>query len=142
MKTAIIYTDGACKRNKKGGYGVFYEDDEQIIEISGGVKSTTNNRMELMAIIEAIRLETPIKKRIIFTDSLYVQKGITEWIHIWKKNGWRTSNDKIILNKDLWEQLDSLKDESIQVHWVRGHNGSAGNERADYLANVGVGLND
>lgn len=140
MRTALIYTDGACKKNGKGGWGVFYEDQGQIIEISGGASPTTNNRMELKAVIEAIRLESDVERRIIYTDSRYVQLGITQWISKWKKNRWQTSQNRPVLNKDLWEQLESLMDDTIEIRWVRGHDGCAGNERADFLANEGVQL--
>lgn len=138
MRTAIIYTDGSCKKNGRGGWGVFYEDDEQIIEISGGDPSTTNNRMELQAVIEAIRLKTDTTHRIVYTDSRYVQKGITQWISKWKKNSWKTSQNQPVLNRDLWEDLESIMDDNIDIRWVRGHDGCTGNERADFLANEGV----
>ena len=141
MSTATIYTDGACKKDGRGGWGVFYEDEEQIIEVSGGDPSTTNNRMELRAVIEAIRLETESShRRIIYTDSRYVQQGITQWISKWKKNGWKTSLNQPVLNRDLWEDLESMMNDNIEIRWVRGHDGCSGNERADSLANEGVRL--
>ena len=135
-----IYADGACKGNPgPGGWGAWLAYDGKEKEIFGGELLTTNNRMELTAVIralEALKRECEIK---IYTDSVYVQKGITEWIHGWKSRGWRTSDKKPVKNDDLWKRLDTLSQQhSIQWIWVKGHAGHAGNERADGLANKGV----
>lgn len=135
-----IATDGACKGNPgKGGWGVVLRMGGVEKELSGGEKHTTNNRMELMAVIEALRaLKRPCIVNI-YTDSQYVQKGISEWIHGWKARGWKTADKKPVKNADLWQALDEAqKPHRITWHWVRGHNGHPGNERADALANRGV----
>ena len=134
-----IYTDGACKGNPgPGGWGalIIYATEEK--EIYGGENLTTNNRMELKAVIMALREIDPGKDITIFTDSSYVQKGISEWIFKWKQNGWRSSNRKPVKNKDLWVDLDDISSKfTIKWEWVKGHSGDPGNERADYLANKG-----
>jgi len=110
-------------------------------EIYGGEANTTNNRMEIMAVIRALKTINAENEITVFTDSTYVQKGINEWIAKWKINGWRTSNKKEVKNKDLWIQLDNLTSQlKINWIWVKGHSGHPGNDRADYLANKGVGM--
>jgi ribonuclease HI len=135
-----IYTDGACSGNPgKGGWGALlrYKGNEK--ELCGGEAYTTNNRMELMAAIMGLdSLKKPCKVHL-YTDSVYVQKGITEWIHGWKRNGWKSASKKPVANQDLWIKLD----EAMQLHkvdffWVKGHAGHADNERADELARLGI----
>ena len=136
-----IYTDGACKGNPGiGGWGALLVHNEQSIEIFDGELETTNNRMELKAVIEALNRATSMNDDVqIYTDSSYVQKGIQEWIHNWKKNGWRSSNKKPVKNQDLWQKLDKLNSSlNVEWFWVKGHAGHPGNERADFLANEGV----
>jgi len=135
-----IYADGACKGNPgPGGWGAWLSFDGKEKEMFGGELLTTNNRMELTAVIralEALKRECDVK---VYTDSVYVQKGITEWIHGWKLRGWRTSDKKPVKNDDLWKQLDGLAQQhTIKWIWVKGHAGDVGNERADGLANQGV----
>lgn len=135
-----IYTDGACKGNPgPGGWGAWLAYGEHEREIFGGELLTTNNRMELMAVIRALEaLKRPSNVRV-YTDSAYVQKGITEWIHNWKKRGWKTGDKKPVKNEELWRELDVLAQKhKIQWIWVKGHAGDIGNERADALANKGV----
>ena len=137
-----IYTDGACKGNPgPGGWGALILQGDTKNEIYGGEANTTNNRMEIMAVIRALRTINAENEITVFTDSTYVQKGINEWIAKWKINGWRTSNKKEVKNKDLWVQLDNLTSQlKINWIWVKGHSGHPGNDRADYLANKGVGM--
>ena len=137
-----IYTDGACKGNPgPGGWGALILQGDIKNEIYGGEANTTNNRMEIMAVIRALRTINAENEITVFTDSTYVQKGINEWIAKWKINGWRTSNKKEVKNKDLWVQLDNLTSQlKINWIWVKGHSGHPGNDRADYLANKGVGM--
>lgn len=135
-----IYTDGACKGNPGvGGWGALLRFGDTEKEICGGERDTTNNRMELMAVIEALALlKRPVRARI-HTDSQYVQKGISEWIASWKRRGWRTADNKPVKNVDLWQRLDALAaGHQLEWLWVRGHAGHDGNERADALANRGV----
>jgi len=135
-----IYADGACKGNPgPGGWGAWLAFDGREKEIFGGEMLTTNNRMELMAVIRALEaLKRPCKVRV-YTDSAYVQKGISEWIHSWKLRGWRTSDKKAVKNAELWRELDELAQQhQIEWIWVKGHAGDIGNERADMLANKGV----
>ena len=140
MNKVEIFTDGACKGNPgPGGWGAVLRYGTTEKEIYGSSKNTTNNIMELTAVIESLKnLKKPCEL-IITTDSKYVKNGITEWIHNWKKNGWRTAAKKEVKNKELWIELDSL----IQIHsiswdWVKGHSGHPENERADLLANVAI----
>ncbi|MAS00425.1 MAG: ribonuclease HI [Nitrosomonadales bacterium] len=135
-----IYTDGACKGNPgPGGWGALIVDGDIENEIFGGEENTTNNRMEIMAVIMALETIDTQNEITIFTDSKYVQKGINEWINKWKINGWKSSNNKTVKNKDLWVQLDNLTSKlKINWVWVKGHSGHMGNERADFLANQGV----
>lgn len=135
-----VYTDGACKGNPgQGGWGALILENDTTREIYGGESNTTNNRMELMAVIRALELLKEQNDITVFTDSTYVQKGISEWIINWKRNGWKSSNKKSVKNKDLWVELDNLNDlMSVKWQWIKGHAGHSGNERADYLANLGV----
>ncbi len=136
-----LYTDGACKGNPgPGGWGVvIIQDGEQVNEIYGGEFNTTNNRMELAAVINGLRSVTDILDVRINTDSMYVKNGITLWIKKWEENGWKTAAKKDVANKDLWVELQSLaRRRKITWNWVRGHSGNEGNERADFLANKGV----
>lgn len=134
-----VYTDGACKGNPgDGGWGALIINGSENKELYGGEKNTTNNRMELMAVIMAIESIDMIQEVTIFTDSTYVQKGISEWIINWKRNGWKSSNKQPVKNQDLWVRLDSLNSEQITWQWVKGHSGHIENDRADYLANLGV----
>ena len=137
-----IYTDGACKGNPgPGGWGALIIEGDKKNEIFGGEANTTNNRMEILAVIMALKAINTISEITVFTDSTYVQKGISEWIDKWKINGWKTSNKKEVKNKDLWVQLDILNAQlKINWVWVKGHSGHSENDRADYLANQGVGM--
>lgn len=138
--TVEIYTDGACKGNPgPGGWGVWMLYNGKEKTMHGGEVLTTNNRMEMMAVIKALQaLKRPCSVKL-YTDSSYVLKGITEWIVGWKARGWRTADKKPVKNDDLWKMLDALANEhKIEWIWVRGHNGNDGNERADSLANEGV----
>ena len=130
--TITIYTDGSCLGNPgRGGWAAVFADKE----ISGGEKNTTNNRMELTAVIQALKATEPKSKIELFTDSNYVKDGITSWIKNWKKNGWKTSNKKPVLNKDLWQQLDKLVEKrKVKFNWIKGHSGNELNERCDILA--------
>ena len=135
-----IHTDGACSGNPgPGGWGALLRYDGREKALSGGEPLTTNNRMELTAAIEALRaLKKPCAVEI-HTDSQYLRHGITDWIHGWKANGWRTSARKPVKNIDLWQQLDdAMKPHRITWHWVRGHAGDPDNERADELARAGM----
>ncbi|TFW17513.1 ribonuclease HI [Duganella callida] len=140
MDKVEIFTDGACKGNPGlGGWGALLVAGAAEKEIFGGTRDTTNNRMELQAVIEAL---TALKRPctvVLHTDSQYVQKGISEWIHGWKARGWKTSTKEPVKNDDLWKALDAAQAmHTIEWRWVRGHNGHPGNERADMLANKGV----
>ncbi len=138
----VIYTDGACKGNPgPGGWGVLMQSGPSTKELYGGELGTTNNRMEMTAVIQALTaLKRPCQVTL-YLDSEYVRKGITEWIHGWKARGWKTAAKEPVKNVDLWQQLDALVSQSghrIEWRWVRGHAGDPGNERADALANLGV----
>jgi ribonuclease HI len=144
MNTVDIYTDGACKGNPgPGGWGVLLTSEQARKELCGGERQTTNNRMEMQAVIEALRaLKRPCHVRL-HVDSQYVLKGMTEWLPGWKARGWKTAAKEPVKNADLWQQLDALVNQGphrIEWNWVRGHNGHPGNERADELANQGVAL--
>jgi ribonuclease HI len=135
-----IYSDGACRGNPgPGGWGALIRLGSHEKEISGGEAATTNNRMELTAVIRALEALTRPSKVRVYTDSQYVQKGIKEWIHGWKRNGWKTAAKEPVKNKELWIELDELrKKHEIEWHWVKGHAGHPENERADALANRGI----
>jgi ribonuclease HI len=140
MEKVDIYTDGACKGNPgPGGWGALMVAGSHKKELFGGEPVTTNNRMELKAVIEALSaLKRPCEV-IVHTDSQYVQKGISEWIHNWKLRGWKTAAKEPVKNADLWQALDEAQARhKIQWRWVKGHAGHPGNERADALANMGV----
>jgi ribonuclease HI len=135
-----IYTDGACRGNPgPGGWAAVLMSGGHEREISGAEAATTNNRMELLAVINALRA---LKRRVsarVYTDSQYVRLGITEWIAGWKARGWRTADRKPVKNQDLWEQLDALAaGHNVEWHWVKGHSGVPGNERCDVLANMAI----
>ena len=135
-----IYSDGACRGNPgPGGWGAIVRFNGFEKEIFGGEAATTNNRMELTAVIRALEsLEQPSRVRV-FTDSQYVQKGISEWIKGWKRKGWKTADKKPVKNEDLWRRLDELNAaHRVEWLWVRGHDGHPENERADALANRGI----
>ena len=135
-----IYTDGACRGNPgPGGWGALLQAGKAEKELWGGERETTNNRMELTAVIRALEaLKRPASVHV-HTDSQYVQKGISQWIHGWKRNGWKTADKKPVKNADLWQTLDALTQRhEIVWSWVKGHAGHAGNERADALANRGI----
>lgn len=135
-----IWTDGACKGNPgPGGWGALLRHGRHEKELFGGELQTTNNRMELKGVIEALKaLKRPCHV-IIHTDSQYVQKGMSEWLTNWKRRGWRTADKKPVRNADLWQELDTLvAKHKVEWRWVRGHAGDPGNERADALANRGV----
>ena len=140
MPKVVIHTDGACSGNPgPGGWGAILESGAHRKEIKGGEPSTTNNRMELTAAIEALdALKQPSEVEL-YTDSNYLRGGITQWIKKWKVNGWRTSDRKPVANEELWKRLEqvSLRHE-INWHWVKGHHGHDGNERADELAREGM----
>jgi ribonuclease HI len=135
-----IYTDGACKGNPGlGGWGALLRYKGTEKELFGGEAMTTNNRMELTAVIEALKTLTRPCRVALYTDSQYVQKGVTEWLSQWKARNWRTASRAAVKNEDLWRLLDAeLPRHEIRWHWVKGHAGHEGNERADALANRGV----
>ena len=142
MNTVTIYTDGACKGNPgPGGWGALLSAGATEKELFGGERETTNNRMELTAVIEGLAaLKRPCVVHL-YLDSEYVRKGITEWIHGWKAKGWKTAAKQPVKNADLWQKLDALVHQGVHQihwHWVKGHAGDPGNERADALANRGV----
>ncbi len=135
-----IFTDGACRGNPgPGGWGAILRLARNEKELWGGARETTNNRMELTAVIRALEaLKRPVSGRV-HTDSQYVLKGINEWIHGWKRNGWKTASRQPVKNADLWERLDALsRQHKLEWVWVKGHAGHPENERADALANRGI----
>jgi ribonuclease HI len=136
----VVYTDGACKGNPgRGGWGVWMRSGVHEKELWGGEALTTNNRMELTAVIQALAALKRQSRVVIYTDSEYVRNGITGWIHNWKARGWKTADRKPVKNIDLWQRLDELRaTHTVDWRWVRGHAGDPGNERADALANRGV----
>jgi ribonuclease HI len=133
-----LFTDGACRGNPgPGGWGAILRFQDSEKELHGGEALTTNNRMELMAVIKGLQaLKRPCHVDVT-TDSQYVKNGITQWIHNWKRNGWRTAARKPVKNDDLWRLLDEARHE-VSWHWVKGHSGHPENERADALANRGI----
>jgi ribonuclease HI len=135
-----IYSDGACRGNPgPGGWGAILRFNGTEKELFGGEAATTNNKMELTAVIRALEALTRPSKVHVYTDSQYVQKGIKEWIHGWKRNGWKTAAKEPVKNKELWIELDALRGKhEIEWHWVKGHAGHPENERADALANKGI----
>ena len=135
-----IYTDGACSGNPgPGGWGALLRLGEKEKELCGGEAETTNNRMELTAAIEALNALKRACEIDLYTDSQYVKGGVTGWMHNWKRNGWKTAAKKPVKNEDLWRNLDeALQRHDIKWHWVKGHAGHEGNERADQLANKGM----
>lgn len=140
MKKFQIYTDGACRGNPGlGGWGAILRSSMGETELYGAAVATTNNRMELLAAIEAIRAVPESAEIELWTDSQYVQKGMSEWLPRWKISGWRTADRKPVKNADLWQQLDAaVQEHAVTWHWVRGHSGHPENERADALANFAI----
>ena len=140
MHEVEIYTDGACRGNPgPGGWAALLKAGGREREISGAETATTNNRMELTAVIRALEaLKRPVKGRI-YTDSQYVRQGVLEWMPQWKARGWKTADKKPVKNQDLWQELDVLAHRhSLEWHWVKGHYGNEGNERVDALANRAI----
>jgi ribonuclease HI len=139
-RPVTIYTDGACSGNPgPGGWGAILTFGDIEKELFGGDKATTNNRMELMGAIAALESLTRPCPVVLYTDSQYVQKGIKEWIHGWKKRGWKKADGKPVINTDLWQRLDlAAKPHKVDWRWVRGHSGDPMNERADGLARKGT----
>ncbi|MCG8486840.1 MAG: ribonuclease HI [Candidatus Thiodiazotropha sp.] len=135
-----LFTDGACKGNPgPGGWGVVLRYGDHEKQLYGGEATTTNNRMELLAVIKGLQQLKRASRVAVTTDSQYVKNGITQWIHNWKKNGWKTAARKAVKNADLWQSLDSeVKKHQVDWHWVKGHAGHPGNELADQLANKGI----
>jgi len=135
-----MYTDGACKGNPgPGGWGVLLIADGRQKELFGGERPTTNNRMELTAVIRGLESLTRACEVDVWTDSQYVKNGIETWIHNWKRNGWKTADRKPVKNAELWVELDAAAARHrVRWHWVKGHNLHPQNERADALANLGV----
>ena len=139
-KYIYIYTDGACRGNPgPGGWGALLKYENHTKEIKGGSLLTTNNIMELTAVIESLNLLKFKSKVVVITDSAYVKNGITTWIHNWKLKGWKTASKKPVKNKELWMKLDALSSKhDILWKWVKGHSGNPDNDRADFLANQGI----
>lgn len=140
MSVVEIYTDGACRGNPgPGGWAATLEYNGRLRELSGAEAQTTNNRMELIAVIRALEALSRPVRACVHTDSQYVRQGITEWMKAWKARDWRTADRKPVKNRDLWEQLDALTaGHEIEWRWVRGHSGVPGNERVDRLANAAI----
>ena len=140
MKVVEIYTDGACRGNPgPGGWGVWLKSGEAEKELFGGEEETTNNRMELMAAIQALEVLNQSCTIKLHSDSKYVLQGITEWMANWKKRGWKTVAKKPVKNEDLWRRLDTaMQRHDVDWTWVKGHSGNIGNEKADQLANQGI----
>ena len=140
IQGVVIYSDGACRGNPgPGGWGAVLRHGTTVRELSGAVPQTTNNRMELQAVIEALRALKRSVSADVHTDSQYVRKGITEWLPSWKARGWRTADRKPVKNQDLWEELDALASGHVlRWHWVKGHAGVPDNERCDELANAAI----
>ena len=137
-----IYTDGSCIGNPgNGGWAAIIINDKKKIQIQGNQKNTTNNQMELLAPIQALKKITKGSKVQIFTDSKYVKSGITEWIHNWKKNGWKTANKQVVKNKELWTELDLLNNEfEISWNWVKAHSTDKLNNEVDFIAREAANL--
>ena len=136
-----VYTDGACKGNPgPGGWGVYIQLNDEEKDLYGGNPETTNNQMEMQAALEALKyLKDKDEVIELYTDSNYLRQGITEWIHKWKLNNWRTAAKKPVANRDLWIEISDLNEKmNVQWNWVKGHAGDPGNERADQLANIGA----
>ena len=136
-----VYTDGACKGNPgPGGWGVYIQSNVDEKELYGGNPETTNNQMEMQAALEALKhLKDEDEIIELYTDSNYLRQGITEWIHKWKKNNWKTAAKKPVANRDLWIEISDLNEKmTVEWNWVKGHAGDPGNERADELANMGA----
>ena len=140
MKEVVVYTDGACKGNPgPGGWGALLRSGEHTKELFGGERLTTNNRMELMAPIEALASLNQPCAVVIYTDSQYLRNGISTWIHGWKARGWKTADHKPVKNVDLWQRLEAaIGMHRVEWRWVKGHAGHPENERADALARLGV----
>lgn len=139
-RAITIYTDGACKGNPgPGGWGALLQYGDRQRMLKGGELATTNNRMELTAAIEALNALKQSCEVVLFTDSVYVMQGLTQWMPNWKRRGWKTADNKPVKNQDLWQALDAAAQRhKIDWRWVKGHNGDPGNEEADRLANEGV----
>lgn len=135
----VIYTDGSCSGNPgPGGWGVYIVDGALGIFLKGADSITTNNKMELLAAINALKASPLDRHLVIYTDSVYVQKGVTTWIQVWRRSNWRTASGSPVKNLELWKELlDLVKDRSIEWSWVRGHGNNIGNQIADMLANLG-----
>tara|TARA_X000000950_G_scaffold99265_1_gene125594 strand:+ start:71 stop:502 length:432 start_codon:yes stop_codon:yes gene_type:complete len=136
-----VYTDGACKGNPgPGGWGVYIQSNDEEKDLYGGNPETTNNQMEMQAALEALKyLKDKDEVIELYTDSNYLRQGITEWIHKWKLNNWRTAAKKPVANRDLWVEISDLNEKmNVEWNWVKGHAGDPGNERADQLANKGA----
>lgn len=140
MKEVVMYTDGACRGNPgPGGWGVLMQSGARTRELFGGEADTTNNRMELSAAIEGLNALNQKCSVVLYTDSTYVLKGLTEWLPNWKKRNWKTAAKKPVKNADLWKSLDTASQQhDIDWRWVKGHSGDPGNEKADELANRGI----
>ncbi len=140
MKAVEAFTDGACRGNPgPGGWGVLLRSGTRVKELSGGELATTNNRMELKAAIEALAALKERCRVALYTDSVYVRSGITEWLPAWRARGWRTAARKPVKNQDLWQALAAQAERhEVAWHWVKGHAGHPENERADVLANIGL----
>ena len=138
--SVIIYTDGACSGNPgPGGWGAILRYGDHEKELNGGEDETTNNRMEMMAVIESLRALSKSCTIDLYTDSVYVKDGVTKWLEGWKAKNWRTAAKKPVKNQDLWERIDlEMARHNVTWHWVKGHAGHPDNERADELARAGI----
>ncbi|HJS72936.1 MAG TPA: ribonuclease HI [Vicinamibacteria bacterium] len=140
MEEVRMYTDGACEGNPgPGGYAAILDRNGKRTEVTGRERQTTNNRMELLAVIAGLRTLTEPSSVSVVTDSQYVAKGMTTWIHAWRRKGWKTASGSPVKNRDLWEELDALgRRHRLRFEWIRGHNGHPENERADLLAREAI----